>query len=117
MILLHLLTLENQRSDDESEGLFEGEEGEWPDDGEVDEDADRAADHDELGGPAVADVSPEWRRDAVAGAVDDEHGADEQRGEVELAHVRLQGGLQEAQGRRGGGDAGEEGKGVINPEN
>ena len=108
MILLHLLTLENQRSDDEPEGLFEGEEGEWPDDGEVDEDADCAADHDELGGPAVADVSPEGRRDAVAGAVDDEHGSDEQRGEVELAHVRLQGGLQEAQGGRGGGDAGEE---------
>ena len=108
MILLHLLTLENQRSDDEPEGLFEREEGEWPDDGEVDEDADRAADHDELGGPAVADVSPEWRRDSVAGAVDDEHGADEQRREVELAHVRLQGGLQEAQGRRGGGDAGKE---------
>ena len=111
IILVRLFTLENQRSDDEPEGLFKGEEGEWPDDGEVDEDADRAADHDELGGPAVADVAPEGRRDAVAGAVDDEHGADEQRGEVELAHVRLQGGLQEAQGRRGGSDTGEEGRG------
>ena len=89
------ITLKNQSSDDETKGLLEREEGQRPDDGEGDEDEDSAADHHGLGGLPVAHISPERRRDAVAGAVDHEHGANQERGEVELAHVWLQGRLEE----------------------
>ena len=101
------ITLKNQCSNDEAQRLFEREEGQRPDDGEGGEDEDGADDHHGPGGPPVAHVSPEGRRDAVAGAVDHEHGADQERREVELAHVRLQGRLEETKRSRSGGDAGE----------
>ena len=108
------ITLKNQCANNKAQRLLEREEGQRPDDGEGHEDADGAAGHHNRGGFPVAHVAPQGRRDAVAGAVDHKHGADQQRREVELAHVRLQSGLEEAQRSRSSGDAGENEFIIIN---
>lgn len=83
------LTVQHQRSNDEADALLEWDDGYGADKQEAKPDQEGTDEGDTLGRLPVADVAPEGGSDAVAAALDHEHGTDGEGREVEVPHVGL----------------------------